>query len=257
MTLDWASLDGTSDYWVRFSPLCTPDGEVVGAVMIAQDITERWQAHRKLERQAVQQAAIAELGSLALLATPTEDLMQEARESLKETLHADVAAVLPYTGAGGLEIRAASGETAIAPPDARATDQPAQVMEYMRDAEKPLLIGDLRSSALRARVLEAEGMVSLIVAPIGPPSNRYGLLGAWQPLADAFTQDDLAFLQLMANALAGAARSSARPMRSTSARCSSTRRSGSPIRAAGISPWTPASSERPITSWRCSPSSVP
>ena len=122
MTLDWASLDGTSDHWVRFSPLCTPDGEVVGAVMIAQDITERWRAHRKLERQAVQQAAIAELGSLALLATPTEDLYAGGpRASLKQALHADVAAVLPYTGAGGLEIRAASGETAIAPPDAGAT----------------------------------------------------------------------------------------------------------------------------------------
>ena len=203
-TLDWASLDGVSDYWVRFSPLCKPDGKVVGAVMIAQDITARWQAHRQLEQQVVRQAAIAKLGSLAMLATPSEDLMQEAARIVERTLRADVAAVLPYTVAGGLEIRAVSGETAIPAPSAGATDEPALIMEYMRDAEQPLLIGDLRFSRLRAPVLEADGMVSLIVAPIGPAGNRYGLFGACSRSADTFTEADLSFLQSMANALAGA-----------------------------------------------------
>ena len=48
---------------------------------------------------------------------------------------------------------------------------------------------------------EAEGMISVIVAPIGPADDLYGLLGAGSRSAAAFSDDDLPFLQSVANVL--------------------------------------------------------
>jgi PAS domain S-box-containing protein len=74
----------------------------------------------------------------------------------------------------------------------------------MREVHGALVVGDLRLSALRAPIPQAEGMVSLIVAPIGAPRRRYGLLGACSRTSDAFEREDVAFLESMANTLAGA-----------------------------------------------------
>ncbi|MBA2346938.1 MAG: EAL domain-containing protein [Solirubrobacterales bacterium] len=85
-TLDWASLDGEADYLLRFSPLRTRDGAVVGAVMAAQDISERWEAYRRMERRADQQTAIAHLGSLALHGMPVEQLAEAMAAATEASL---------------------------------------------------------------------------------------------------------------------------------------------------------------------------
>jgi PAS domain S-box-containing protein len=201
--LDWASLDGTADYRLRFSPLRTPTGTILGAVMIAQDISAQWDAHRRLERRAEQQTAIAALGSAALRGTPTGALAQEAARLVEAALDAELAAVLPYTAAGGVEVRGMSG-VPVPPPTGLAPSDPNEIQEFMRFADEPLLIEDIALGALRAPVLEAQGMVSMVVAPIGAIHERYGLLGACSRTVGAFTPDDLAFLEAMANVLADA-----------------------------------------------------
>ncbi|MCW2967489.1 MAG: multi-sensor signal transduction histidine kinase, partial [Solirubrobacteraceae bacterium] len=202
--LDWASLDGVSEDWLHFAPLRNPEGAVIGATMITQDISERWVAHRQLERQVAQQAAIVELGSLALRGVPADQLTQEAARIAETALGADKAAVLPYLEAGGLAVRGISGDIDLPLPDAAAPGGHDLVMDHMRDAEHPLLVADLRVSALRAPMLEAAGMVSMAVAAIGPPGSRYGLLGACSRTAAAFSTADLAFVQSLANVLAEA-----------------------------------------------------
>ena len=176
---------------------------MLGAVMTAQDISVLWRAHRRLERRAEQQAAIAALGSAALRGTPTGVLTQEAARLVEATLNADIGAVLPYTAAGGLEVRSMSGMP-MPPPTGLAPSDPNEIQEFMRFADEPLLIGDLALGDLRAPVLEAQGMVSMAIAAIGPIHDRYGLLGAASRTACAFSPDDLAFLEAVANVLADA-----------------------------------------------------
>jgi PAS domain S-box-containing protein len=202
--LDWTSLDKTADYVLQFSPLCTPAGTVLGAVMIAQDTTAQSHAHRRLQRRAEQQAAIATLGSAALRGTTAETLTQEATRLVEVVLEADMAAVLPYTAAGGLGVRGMSGEISVPPPSGAAPSDPNAVQEFMRSAEEPLLIEDIALSVLRAPILESQGMVSMVVAPIGPVEDRYGMLGACSRTVGAFATDDLTFLEAMANVLADA-----------------------------------------------------
>lgn len=204
-TLDWASRDGTADYWLHFAPIQTHDGAIIGTTLIAQDVTERTRGRQQFERQAIQQTAIATLGKMALHGVPPDELMQEAAAIVKATLGADIAAVLPYLETGGLDVRGVSGDGTPFPPRIRAPGASGLVMDHMRDADEPLLIDDLRVGDLAAPVLQAAGMVSLAVAAIGPRAERYGLLGACSVTAGAFTHEDLDFLQAMANVLAEAA----------------------------------------------------
>jgi PAS domain S-box-containing protein len=201
--LDWTTPDGTADYALRLSPFRTPDGTVLGAVMIAQDISVQSHAHRRLEHRAEQQTAIATLGSIALRGTPAGALAQEAARLVEATLNADIGAVLPYSAAGGLEVRGVSGID-VPPPDGLPPTDPNEIQEFMRLADQPLLIEDIRLGTLRAPVLETQGIVSMVIAPIGPAYDRYGLLGACSRTVGAFTRDDLAFLEAMANVLAEA-----------------------------------------------------
>jgi PAS domain S-box-containing protein len=201
--LNWTSGDGTADYALRLSPFRTPDGTVLGAVMIAQDISVQSHAHRRLEHRAEQQTAIATLGSIALRGTPAGALTQEAARLVEATLNADIGAVLPYSAAGGLEVRGVSGID-VPPPTGLPPTDPNEIQEYMRLVDQPLLIEDIRLGTLRAPVLETQGIVSMAIAPIGPAYDRYGLLGACSRTVGAFTRDDLAFLEAMANILAEA-----------------------------------------------------
>ena len=66
MTLDSASVDGRRDYWLHFAPLRARDGELVGAIMVAQDITERVRARAQIEARLTQQSMVGALGSRAL-----------------------------------------------------------------------------------------------------------------------------------------------------------------------------------------------
>ena len=56
-TLDWASADDLRDYWLHFAPLRTKSGEIVGAISVAQDITERVRAREQVEQRLTQQVA--------------------------------------------------------------------------------------------------------------------------------------------------------------------------------------------------------
>jgi PAS domain S-box-containing protein len=64
-TVDDESADGHRDYWLHFSPLRTKAG-VVGAILIAQDISERVLGREEMAHRLTQQAAVSSLGTLAL-----------------------------------------------------------------------------------------------------------------------------------------------------------------------------------------------
>ena len=64
-TVDSESSDGHRDYWLHFSPLQTKAG-VVGAILIAQDISDRTLGREEMAHRLTQQAAVSSLGTLAL-----------------------------------------------------------------------------------------------------------------------------------------------------------------------------------------------
>ncbi|MEA2245557.1 MAG: hypothetical protein QOH46_86 [Solirubrobacteraceae bacterium] len=64
-TVDSESADGHHDYWLHFSPLRTTAG-VVGAILVAQDISARTLGREEMAHRLSLHAAVSALGSLAL-----------------------------------------------------------------------------------------------------------------------------------------------------------------------------------------------
>ena len=200
--LDTRSADGGGDYWLHFAPLRTDDG-LVGAIMVAQDITERVRGRDETRHRLTQQADVSALGSLALRGRPLADLFDEAARVLHETLASDMIMVLETTADGGISVRASAGETAPEPPQPSANLR--RSIGLMREGNETWLSSDLRSeTAFRAPGLAAAGMVSLMAAPIGSAATAYGELVACSRQPDAFSGDDLAFIESIANLLMAA-----------------------------------------------------
>jgi PAS domain S-box-containing protein len=198
-TLDGESADGEADYWLHFAPLRTDDG-VVGAIMIAQDITERVRVREHTDQRLVQQAAVSALGSLALRAQTLAELFDAAAQVLHAALGSDVAMVLETSEDGGISIRASAGEAPPQPP--APSPHLRRSIGDMRQAGRTLLTSDLASeTSFRAPGLAAEGMVSLVAAPVGAGPTAYGEVVACSRRRGAFSEDDLAFVESIANVL--------------------------------------------------------
>ena len=88
-TTDMTSADGQNEYWLHFAPLTTAAGPI-GAIVIAQDITDRVLGREELRRRLAQQAAVSTLGSLTLRDRPVDELLDEAARALHETLASDL-----------------------------------------------------------------------------------------------------------------------------------------------------------------------
>jgi PAS domain-containing protein len=76
-TLDFESVDGESVYWLHFAP-AGPAARPIGAVAVAQDITDRVRVRDQARHRLMQQAAVSGLGSLALRGRPVSELFEEA-----------------------------------------------------------------------------------------------------------------------------------------------------------------------------------
>ena len=134
-TVDSESSDGHRDYWLHFSPLQTKAG-VVGAILIAQDISDRTLGREEMAHRLTQQAAVSSLGTLALQGRNLSELFDAAARVLHGALASDVVMVLETSEDGDISVRASAGE---APP------QPPEPSPHVRRK-----IGDMRAAGADA-----------------------------------------------------------------------------------------------------------
>lgn len=220
----WTGKMGDWIYENLATPLHNQHGDVVGVVGIARDVTERDRAEAELRARAEQQAAVAQLGQQALAGTELSVLLQEAvtlvaktlgvnycqvwefLEETKETAGFSVPLRLQAVAGGGIESK---GEIIL---DINADTQ----AHYTLKTREPVIVTDLRqekrfagSSLLRDQEI-ISGISVIIHNPqtttteIKTPGQPWGVLSAHTLAKRAFTQDDIHFLQAMANVLAQA-----------------------------------------------------
>lgn len=197
-TVDSESVDGHHDYWLHFSALRTKAG-VVGAILVAQDISTRTLGRERMAHRLTQQAAVSSLGTLALQGQSLSELFEAAARVLHEALASDVVMVLETSEDGGIAVRASAGETPPSPPE--PSPHLRRSIGDMRAAGETLLTTELAETTARAPGLAAEGMISLVAAPVGAGANAFGELVACSRRRGAFSEDDLAFVESIANVL--------------------------------------------------------
>lgn len=154
-----------------------------------------------------QQAAIAELGQLALAAAPLDELLGEAVRAAARELGTELASVLELTAGGqALVLRAGVGW----PPEVVGSPIPVDegmVSGYALRAGDAVIVEDYASER-RFGPSPAQrqlGVVSAMVAPIGPPGRRFGLIGVHSRSAQHFRGNDVHFLRALANVIGAAA----------------------------------------------------
>ena len=156
-TLDDESTDAKGDYWLHFAPV-RPQAEPVGAMMVAQDITDRVRGREQTppapDAAGARSARSARSRSGAGGST---ELFDEAARVLHETLASDLIMVLETTPEGEIIVRASAGEAAPRPPG--PSPELRRSVDRLREAGETLLTSDLAAETqFRAPGLAAAGM---------------------------------------------------------------------------------------------------
>ncbi|MGZ8476042.1 MAG: PAS domain S-box protein, partial [Candidatus Limnocylindria bacterium] len=156
----------------------------------------------EVRHRLTQQAAVSSFGSFAIQGQSLEEVLDEAARVLHDALTSDLVMVVETTEQGAILIRASAGEVPPQPPGPDSSPELRRAIRLVRDAGETLLSPDLSAEThFRAPGIQAAGMVSLVAAPIGSGAAAFGEMVACSRQRAAFSQDDVAFVQSIANVL--------------------------------------------------------
>jgi len=186
---------------------CQSGGRAVRLVGTIQDVTESRQVEREIKLRARQQAVIAELGQKALAGGHLDALIETSVATVAETLQVDFCQVLEYlpredlflmrAGYGWHEQNGDRGTFAI--------DRSLHEGRALFAGGRPIIIGELAGDASApalARFLSDHRVVNGASLAISGQGNPFGVLGVYSRKEYHFSQEDLVFLQSVANVLA-------------------------------------------------------
>ena len=193
--------------WIRdLVEVVVQDDEVVELVGLMVDITELKRAESEAASRAEQQAAVVDLGQLALRGFNTSLLFDEALQLLTSTLQTP-RALLVESADDQLRVAAANGypatvDGAILPTGSGSPEG------YAFETERPVVSLDIRNDPRFSFVPlpSEEAMVSGMCAPIRAEGGIFGVVSAYSTRERSFTLDDVNFLQAIANVLSSALR---------------------------------------------------
>jgi PAS domain S-box-containing protein len=172
---------------------------------VVRDATERRRSQEALEQRASEQAAIADLGLLALGGLEPGELIDEVVGRMATTLGVEYVAVLKLLPEGDrLLLRAGVGwrEGVIGQAIFRA-DRKTHA-GWTLDTTDPVVLEDLRTDPRfpGSQLLREHGVVSGLSVMIRGREAPWGVLGVHSRSPRDFTSDDVNFLRATANTLA-------------------------------------------------------
>ncbi len=165
-------------------------------------------ANEQIRVHARQQAAVAELGRLALAGVGIDALMQRAVETVGTLLEVNYASVLEHADpeSDQLVMRAGVGWSNENLGQPVAVLDPALLAAYALNHREPVVFENMADET-RFRLLPGlarAGVVSGLTVRIDGEGRPYGIIGAYCTSPRRFTADDTHFLLAVANVLAAA-----------------------------------------------------
>ncbi|NMG20474.1 PAS domain S-box protein [Brasilonema bromeliae] len=188
-------------------PLRNESNGTLIQLAITRDITLQKQAQESLNARLHQQAAVAKLGQLALSSCDLFTLIDEAVALVAQCLKVEYSMVLELLGDGdALLLRAGVGWQAGLVGHVRVSTGIDSQAGYTLLVNEPVITEDLprETRFSGSPLLHQHQVISGVTVSIPGKNNPYGILGAHTTRQRAFTQDDINFLQAIANALADA-----------------------------------------------------
>jgi PAS domain S-box-containing protein len=190
-------------FQVRVDPLYNLLKKVTGTIGLLVDVTEHKAALAEVQTRARQQAAVAQLGQRGLEGVDPGPLLAEAAALTADTLGAEFCAALELGPSGrSIALRGVAGWTSL---DTRAL--PAGVLAHIRhtlQSGRPVITEDLTADGRfsGAGAAREDGVAGGMTAIIHGKGRPFGVLGVYTARCRRFSDDDLHFLQAVANVLA-------------------------------------------------------
>ncbi len=171
------------------------------------DISEQKSAEERLKAHVSRQAVVAELGQRALLTMDFSDFMNQTAALLARTCGVDLALILElHPGRNNLLFKAGVGWKPGVVGRMTIDASPATHSGFALQSDKPVLFEDLsRETRFEgAPVLQDHGVVSGLNVIIRQRDRPFGLLGVYARDCHSFSDDDVHFVQAVANILSAA-----------------------------------------------------
>ena len=181
-------------------------GEAYTFSAFVSDITERKRAENEIRLLARLQAVVAELGQRALHSDRYENVLDEAVTLVAQVLDVDYCNVMELLPGGEeLLLRAGVGwkEGYVGQATVKSRDsQPG----YTVRSDRPVIVDDAATETrfVPLPLLFGESVVSSMSVVISTSEGPYGALGAHTRRRRTFTEDEVNFLQAVANVLGSA-----------------------------------------------------
>ena len=194
----WRVRKDGSRFWasVVLSAVRNEAGTLVGYAKVTRDLTERKRIGEAILARAAQQAATARLGVYALEQPDSEALIRRAAETVRDTLGTEVVQLLELNAEGDrLVLRAGCGM----PPG--AIGRVTIPFEGLGSPSRPPEPRSPGAGAAR-RSPAATGGITATIHSTARAHGLYGVLTANSSTPRVFSDDDLNFLQAVANVVA-------------------------------------------------------
>ncbi|MDP9133633.1 MAG: PAS domain S-box protein, partial [Actinomycetota bacterium] len=175
-----------------------------------QDISARRRAAEALDLRALYGEAAAELGRIALVAADLGELAERTAEVVAERLGADACSI---TEVNGMELHSLAlfGEMPGRQQGERWEMRPRSLAGLVFATDGPLVIDDLTAEDIDASTqLLGSGMRSAMGIAVEGRDGPAGMIGVFTRAPRAWTQDESAFLHVVANVMGSAIERSAR-----------------------------------------------
>jgi signal transduction histidine kinase len=163
-------------------------------------------AEEALKARVRQQALVAELGHRALIATDLRQLMQEAVRLISSNLAVEYGNVLELLPDGRVLFQAGVGwRDGLVGQAATASRSAIPAAQVLR-TQMPIVVEDLAVDERfpDASLLREHGIVSSLNVPLYGHERPFGVLGVHTARRRRFTDEDLHFVQSVANVLSAA-----------------------------------------------------
>ncbi len=188
-------------FQVRVDPLYNLVKTITGTIGLLVDVTDRKTALAEVQTRARQQAAIAQLGQRGLEGVDPAALLAEAAALTAATLDAEICLALELVAdQQSLAVRGAAGWTGT---DGRTLPAGVQAHAlYTLQTGRPVVSSNVTTDA-RFAARNRGGAVAGGMAVLLPGKDRpFGVLAVYSTQPRNFTDDELHFLQVVANVLA-------------------------------------------------------
>ena len=198
----------TGDWFIRqITPYRTEDRRIEGVVLVFQDITELKELSQRAEGREKQQAVVAKLGVMALSGAQPDELIHQAVRQIAHVLDADFSKALAYQPDNNhlLMVSGIGWQEGLVGNASLPVEQDS-LAGYTFLSKEPVIVKRLDQDKrfIASDLLKDHKVVSCMTCLINHTNPSYGVLGVYTKNERHFTDDDVNFLQSIANMLSTA-----------------------------------------------------